>query len=86
MGISPHKGAKMLNQTLSKMGFQKDGNCASLYIKTYKKYHHTQILIMITDNKTGDCPTNKTKDFAISVSMLDNHSDTMWTVNTWDDK
>jgi hypothetical protein len=72
----------MLNQALSQMGFQKDGNCASLYIKKPSTYN--QILIMVTDNESGDCPTNETKDFAISVSYIDNHGDTIWSFNTWD--
>ena len=72
----------MLNKTLSKMGFQVDGNCVSLYIKKDSTYN--QVKIMITDNESGNPPTDKTKDFAISVSYINNHGDTMWSFNNWE--
>ena len=72
----------MLNKTLSKMGFQVDGNSASLYIKKPSTYN--QVKIMITDNESGNPPTDKTRDFAISVSYINNHGDTMWSFNTWE--
>ena len=72
----------MFNETLSKMGFQVDGNCVSLYIK--KGSTDNQVLIMITDNESGNPPTDKTRDFAISVSLVNNDGDTIIGFNNWE--